>query len=522
MNPAVTVIVPAYNAARSLPACLQALRCQRGFESGRELELIVVDDGSTDETGRLAELAGAWVLRQPNAGPAAARNRGAQAAHGALLAFTDADCIPAPDWLERLTAPFADPQVAAAKGVYSCAETNLVARFVQCEYEDKYARLMRRETIDFIDTYSACYRREVFLQNGGFDPIFPRPSVEDQELSFRLSRKGYRMVFVPDAAVQHRHDLSLVEYARRKFGIGYWKAWLINWLPEKAFGDAHTPPEQRWQMLLAALVPVLAVLAGFLPGAGTAAAVAAGLFLISALRLAGFILRRDPPVLWVALPAILLRALALDAGALSGFFFRPRGVRLPRLGYSMAERAAKRALDLAVSLPALVLSAPLLAVLSLAVRLDSPGPAFFSQIRTGEGGRPFRMWKLRTMQANAQDSPVEKSPRDPRVTRLGRFLRRWSLDELPQFWNVFRGEMSLVGPRPEEIRVSATYNDRQRLRLAVKPGLTGPMQIHGRAELTLDERLDFELEYLQHYSFWRDIIILLRSIPAILSGRGAY
>jgi lipopolysaccharide/colanic/teichoic acid biosynthesis glycosyltransferase len=118
-------------------------------------------------------------------------------------------------------------------------------------------------------------------------------------------------------------------------------------------------------------------------------------------------------------------------------------------------------------------------------------------------------------------SPTFKRRDDPRVTRVGRFLRRTSLDELPQLWNVLKGEMSLVGPRPEEMRVVRHYSDWHRQRLAVKPGLTGPMQVNGRANLTLDERVELELDYIRHYTLWRDLEFLARTILAVISGRGA-
>jgi lipopolysaccharide/colanic/teichoic acid biosynthesis glycosyltransferase len=123
---------------------------------------------------------------------------------------------------------------------------------------------------------------------------------------------------------------------------------------------------------------------------------------------------------------------------------------------------------------------------------------------------------------NPLNGPVYKVPGDPRVTRVGRFLRRWSLDEMPQFWNILKGEMSLVGPRPEELWLVAKYNDAQRHRLVVKPGLTGPMQIGGRGMLDMDERLALEVAYINQYSLWRDLAILLKTIPAVLSGRGAF
>jgi lipopolysaccharide/colanic/teichoic acid biosynthesis glycosyltransferase len=191
-------------------------------------------------------------------------------------------------------------------------------------------------------------------------------------------------------------------------------------------------------------------------------------------------------------------------------------------------------LDLLGSIVGLILTSPVLFLAGLAIKLDDPGPVFYSQERVGLNGEAFRMVKLRTMVVDAERKvaqvlatnplrgPVFKIPDDPRVTRVGRFLRRWSLDELPQFWNVLRGEMSLVGPRPEESWVVAKYNDQERLRLTVKPGLTGPMQVAGRGDLGMDERLKLELDYIHNSSISDDLKILIKSLPAIISGKGAY
>ncbi|HEC35334.1 MAG TPA: glycosyltransferase, partial [Anaerolineae bacterium] len=213
----ISVIIPAYNAEETLGGCLAALEAQS--LSRDRYEVIVVDDGSTDRTAEVARACGVHLIRQANAGPAAARNQGAQAARGEILLFTDADCEAAPDWIEQMLAPFHNAEIAGAKGVYRTRQRELVARFVQLEYERKYARMSRRERIDFVDTYSAAYRREVFLTSGGFDPLFPTASVEDQEFSFRLARKGYHLVFLPQAAVYHRHNTTIGQYWRRKFRI---------------------------------------------------------------------------------------------------------------------------------------------------------------------------------------------------------------------------------------------------------------------------------------------------------------
>jgi exopolysaccharide biosynthesis polyprenyl glycosylphosphotransferase len=196
--------------------------------------------------------------------------------------------------------------------------------------------------------------------------------------------------------------------------------------------------------------------------------------------------------------------------------------------------AMKRTLDLAVSGLMLALLSPLLAAVAVLILLDSGKPILFQQRRAGKDGRPFTMLKFRTMVADAEerlrelvdleklDEPAFKIPNDPRVTRVGRLLRRSSLDELPQLINVLRGSMSLVGPRPEEEAVVALYDERQRIRLAVKPGLTGPMQVYGRGDLTFEERLAMERDYLDNLSVTGDLAILLRTPRAMIRGEGAY
>ncbi|HET7091207.1 MAG TPA: glycosyltransferase, partial [Anaerolineae bacterium] len=304
-----------------LPRCLAAL-CRQSVEPSR-YETIVVDDGSTDQTAWVAEqrLEGhphTRVVRIAHAGPAAARNAGARAARGALLLFTDADCEPAPDWIECLARAFDDPGVAGAKGTYRTRRAALVARFVQQEYQDKYDRMARRPSIDFVDTYSAAYRRDVFLASGGFDTAYTTASVEDQELSFRLASQGHRLVFVPDAVVYHPHDVTLLEYLRRKFGIGYWKALLLRRHPDKAVRDSHTPQVIKVQIGLLAGSLGLTLAAAFAPALSAVAIGAWLLLFLTMLPLLTKITRRDPAVLPIAPLMIVLRALGLGAGLASG------------------------------------------------------------------------------------------------------------------------------------------------------------------------------------------------------------
>ena len=192
---------------------------------------------------------------------------------------------------------------------------------------------------------------------------------------------------------------------------------------------------------------------------------------------------------------------------------------------------AKRAFDIAVSALALVCLAPVLAVIAIAIRLDSPGPALFCQRRVGRNGRTFPVLKFRSMYLDAEarleslrsqnemSGPVFKLKNDPRVTPVGRFIRKTSLDELPQFWNVLSGEMSVVGPRPPLPREVEQYQSWQRRRLSVKPGITCTWQVSGRNDIDFDRWMELDLKYIDSWSLWRDFTIVLKTIPAIFNGR---
>ncbi|MEC4017837.1 sugar transferase [Streptomyces sp. H27-D2] len=194
----------------------------------------------------------------------------------------------------------------------------------------------------------------------------------------------------------------------------------------------------------------------------------------------------------------------------------------------------KAALDRASAGLGLVLLAPLFGLLAAAIRFGSNGPVFHRQVRVGQDGAPFTMWKFRTMvvdaerrraelaSANEQDGPLFKIRHDPRVTRVGRFLRRSSLDELPQLLNVLRGHMSLVGPRPPLPEEVAQYDEVELRRLSVKPGVTGLWQISGRSDLSWDESVALDLRYADNWSFTGDLDVLARTLRAVVDGRGAY
>jgi len=186
-----------------------------------------------------------------------------------------------------------------------------------------------------------------------------------------------------------------------------------------------------------------------------------------------------------------------------------------------AYRTAKRAMDLLVTLASLPVVAPLLLVLALAIVATSPGWPVYRQLRAGRQGRRFRMWKLRTMVPGAESiGPELTQASDSRVTPVGRFLRRWSLDELPQVFDVLAGRMSLVGPRPELPSIVASYTPAQLDVLMVRPGLTGWSQIHGRDDLSIPRKLEIDREYVFSRSLRMDVRILVRTIPLVLSGSG--
>jgi exopolysaccharide biosynthesis polyprenyl glycosylphosphotransferase len=208
------------------------------------------------------------------------------------------------------------------------------------------------------------------------------------------------------------------------------------------------------------------------------------------------------------------------------------GVR--EVGFGQWARLIKRGMDIAVAVVGFTLGAPLLALIALAIRLDSPGPIIFHQTRVGVAGKLFKIYKFRSMREGAEEELERllelneaegclfKIRDDPRMTRVGRFLRRISLDELPQLWNVLRGEMSLVGPRPPTPDEVANYQEWHKRRLDGRPGMTGLWQVSGRSLLSFDETVLLDVYYIENWSLWLDLKILLRTVPAVLLGNGAY
>ena len=200
----------------------------------------------------------------------------------------------------------------------------------------------------------------------------------------------------------------------------------------------------------------------------------------------------------------------------------------------MVYRVVKRAIDLTASLIGLIVLSPLLLIVSLLIYIEYPGPVIFAQARSGLNNKTFTMYKFRSMVPNAAqlhkdlrpynelDGPVFKMKNDPRITRIGRFIRKTSIDELPQLFNVLKGDMSLVGPRPLAVYESDLCNEYQLQRLLVKPGITCFWQISGRNDINFDRWIEMDLEYIRSASIRLDMVILIRTLKAVLLGKGAY
>jgi len=262
------------------------------------------------------------LFKQHNAGPSAARNLGINHSLGEIILFTDDDCEPVEDWIERMTAPFQEEEIVGVKGTYLTRQRELVARFVQLEFEDKYDRMAKDEYIDFIDTYSAGYRKSVLIANNGFDTTFPVASTEDQELSFRLARQGYKMVFAPSAKVYHlHHPRNIGEYWHKKFNIGYWKVVVHLYHPNKLLRDSHTPQILKLQILFLGSIGLLLLLGFIWSPLWWLSGFMGIVFLLSTLPFVVKAWSKDPPVAVISPALLFLRALALGMGFTAGLVF---------------------------------------------------------------------------------------------------------------------------------------------------------------------------------------------------------
>ena len=315
----VSIIIPTFNGASRIGKCLNALLPQ---VAGRDAEILVVNDGSTDNTADVVgRYSGIRLITQTNAGPGAARNRGVLEARGTIILFTDDDCVPMQDWLDAMIGPFEDAEVVGVRGVYRTHQERLAARFVQIEYEDRYRLMSNLDRIDFVDTYSAAFRRDRFLEMSGYDTSFPVACAEDIELSYRMSARGWKMKFAPAAIVYHTHPDTLWRYLKKKYKFALWRVLAVRKNPSKAVKDSHTPQLMKFQLLFAPALPLAVASDLVARSAVPASVVVVVIFLVSTLP---FVLRAIPkdPIVGLLSPALLAaRAWAQVLGVTAGLIY---------------------------------------------------------------------------------------------------------------------------------------------------------------------------------------------------------
>ena len=310
-----SVIIPAFNAEKTIGKCLDSLAKQsvKGFET------IVVDDGSKDGTARIVKgFPKVRLLEQKNSGPAVARNNGAKAAKGGIIIFTDSDCILEKDWLKEMLKPFEDNEIVGVQGKYKCNQKEIIARLIQLEIEKNHEKMARQKSIDFMATYSAAYRKSVFSEMNGFDTSFPIASGEDTDLSFRVSAKGYKMVFNPKAIVLHTHPASLKKYLKIKFFRAFWRTKVYKRHKGKMVKDSYTSQLIKVQVALFFFGFFLIVFSPIFPIYLSWAAVVFVVLLLTGIPFAASIFSKDKTVAILSPFIIVLRTAAFGFGLLAG------------------------------------------------------------------------------------------------------------------------------------------------------------------------------------------------------------
>lgn len=329
MKPSVSVVIPCYNAERTILRTLKALDAQtvKGFE------VILADDGSKDGTVKAAKSFKPKnfklvVIAENHAGPAAQRNRGAEKARGEILLFTDSDCVPDKGWVEEMVKPFSDENIVGVSGTYRTLNSDkLIARFEGCEIAKRHEKFAKQKYIDFIGSFSAGYRKDIFKKFGGFSSDFKRADAEDPELSFKIAKAGYRMVFSSKAVVAHPHVATIKKFWKQKFSRGYWRVLLYKKHPEKMKGDSYTGKEVQLSLIF--LAGFLLSFAGFFVFAflrdaaiadtlAKSAIIAHALFYLVNFPTMVFMVDREKKMALFAYPLIFVRTLAWGLGFARG------------------------------------------------------------------------------------------------------------------------------------------------------------------------------------------------------------
>lgn len=307
----ISVIIPVYNSEKTISLCLDALLNQNFQE---KYEIIIVDDGSIDRSiDIIKRYKKIRLIKQKHKGPAAARNLGAKRSNGNILLFTDADCQPSINWIKEMVKPFKNPNIVGVQGRYKTKQKDMIARFVQFEIEDRYEKMAKYRYIDFIGSYSAGYRKDVFIKEGGFDETFPIASGEDTDFSFRLSKKGYKMVFNPKAIVYHQHPDTMKRYLNQKFWRAYWRVLLYKKHKKKMFRESYTPQILKINIVLFYLT-LLSI-----PFSLSLSSIFLILSILSTFKLSYKIFKRDKKIGIFSPFILLLRTIVFSFGLFYGF-----------------------------------------------------------------------------------------------------------------------------------------------------------------------------------------------------------
>ncbi|MDO8634093.1 MAG: glycosyltransferase [archaeon] len=261
----ISIIVPVFNSKRTISPCLDSLLSQK---TEKIFEVIAVNDASTDGTKQeLEKFFGkiAYFENNKNMGPAFSRNFGAKKARGEILCFIDSDCVASKNWLFEMAKPFEDKGVAAVQGAYKTTQKSIVARFAQEEIEQRYEKMRNSKQLDWVGSYSAAYNAKIFGEEKGFDEEFPTASGEDPDLSFRIAKKGYKIIFNEKAIVYHKHPPALWKYLKTKFFRAYYRILLYKKHPDKAVNDSYTPQLLKARVASFFLFPCILAFAVFFP-----------------------------------------------------------------------------------------------------------------------------------------------------------------------------------------------------------------------------------------------------------------
>jgi len=329
-NICASVVIPVYNGANIIEPCLRAISQQK---FSKNYEIIVVDDGSNDETALLVkQFRNVRLIMQPNSGPAAARNNGVKQAKGEIIVFMDADCVAKREFLQEIVKPFKNGNIAGVQGSYKTRQKEIIARITQLEIEERYEKMKKRIYIDHIGSYAAAYRRNIFLGEAGFDTSFPKASGEDTEFSYRLSSKGHKLQFNPNAVVEHTHPSTLLQYLKVNFVRGFFRIGVYKKHTWKIVDDSYSSRLLKLQIIF--FLPTLIALgfyfyalsnpalATHLPGIGVAL-IAGGFFvMLPIVRFVVLNILKDSVASLAYLAIGLFRVAALSLGVWKGFFSR--------------------------------------------------------------------------------------------------------------------------------------------------------------------------------------------------------